>query len=93
MQACCYILLVHCITHQYIFLNLSIVLIMDQALLDLHASQRNYNVVGEGEIPSVHWSEEIVDTSYVDTATERHMEALLSQILAKAKCLRVWLLK
>lgn len=42
-------------------LLLSILVTMAQTLLYLHASEPE-----EGEIPSIHWSGEVVDTRYVN---------------------------
>lgn len=56
--------------------------IMIQALLDLHASERDYSAIEEGEISEIHWSGGIEVTRCVGSATESHMEALFSQISA-----------
>lgn len=59
---------------------------MAQALLDLHANATDYVLVEEGEIPNTSWSGEAVDTRYVDSVMEGHMEALLSSIAATGRC-------
>lgn len=71
--------------------NIFIVLLLPlidiaQALLDLPAGAGDYKVLEEGELLGYRWSGDGVDTRYVDSTTERRMEALYSQINSTRRC-------
>lgn len=59
---------------------------MAQAQIDLHANNADYEIVAEEEFPGARWSGESRDTHYMDAATKRQMEALLSNLVATGRC-------
>lgn len=59
---------------------------MAQALLDVHPSREDRNLLEEEKLLTVQWSGEAVDTRYVNEATERHVKHTLSQLAISGRC-------